>query len=546
MANTEAHNVEWKQSWRDEYLKWICGFANADGGTLYIGKDDNGQTVGVADAKRLLEDIPNKIVTHLGIVCDVRLLREPAGEVIEISVDRSPYPVNYRGEFHYRSGATKQVLSGNQLTRFIFDRTGLSWEAVPVDGVDSDDLWRESFSIFKSHALASHRMSQEELSCPDSQLLDKLELVKDGRLTRAGVLLFSHFPEKHVSQCYTRIALFENDADIRFEDEVHGSLLEQAERVVELLYQKYLVAPVSYDWMTRVERYAFHPDSVRELVYNALIHSNWARGIPIQIKVMPDRLYISNVAVPPRDLTVEKLLGEHRSEPYNPLIAKTFYRAGLIESWGRGIDKVRRGCEANGNPMATFMLEDSGLMVRLDLPDWWPEDLAVFGGLRRGGEAVGADSPSVLIPPEKRVGGAGVSTANEKPVSISGEPSEADGVGDKHDDMGSDRLACGDKSATEAGESSSKTDGAPMGTDGHRWGTDGAPVDTDGTELDTRTLAILSLFETSGEIATSDVGRVLGLGMDRSKEIVRDLVKRGVLTKHGNGRYTRYTLAKGE
>ena len=122
----ETHNVEWKQSWRDEYLKWICGFANADGGTLYIGKDDTGKTVALPDVKRLLEDIPNKITMHLGIVCDVRPHEDEHGEYIEIHVDPSPYPVNYKGEFHYRSGATKQILKGNALTRFIFDRTGLS------------------------------------------------------------------------------------------------------------------------------------------------------------------------------------------------------------------------------------------------------------------------------------------------------------------------------------------------------------------------------------------------------------------------------------
>ena len=123
----ESHNVEFKQNWRDEYLKWICGFANADGGTIYIGKDDDGRTVGVGNAKQLMEDIPNKIQMNLGIVCNVRSHVDGTDEYIEIAVDPSPYPVDYHGEFHYRSGATKQVLKGNALTRFIFDRTGLSW-----------------------------------------------------------------------------------------------------------------------------------------------------------------------------------------------------------------------------------------------------------------------------------------------------------------------------------------------------------------------------------------------------------------------------------
>ena len=57
----ENQNIEFKRSWRDEYLKWICGYANADGGILYVGKDDHGNIVGLTDAAKLLEDIPNKV-----------------------------------------------------------------------------------------------------------------------------------------------------------------------------------------------------------------------------------------------------------------------------------------------------------------------------------------------------------------------------------------------------------------------------------------------------------------------------------------------------
>ncbi len=53
--------MEFKEVWRDDYLKWICGFANADGGVLIIGRDDLGKDVGVTDAGKLLEDLPNKI-----------------------------------------------------------------------------------------------------------------------------------------------------------------------------------------------------------------------------------------------------------------------------------------------------------------------------------------------------------------------------------------------------------------------------------------------------------------------------------------------------
>lgn len=82
----ESQNIEFKQSWRDEYLKWICGFANAQGGTLYIGRDDNGAAVGVKNAPKLLEDLPNKIRDILGIVPDVDLLEEDGKELIRITV----------------------------------------------------------------------------------------------------------------------------------------------------------------------------------------------------------------------------------------------------------------------------------------------------------------------------------------------------------------------------------------------------------------------------------------------------------------------------
>ena len=82
----EKQNIEWKAAWKDEYLQWICGFANANGGSLYIGVDDNGQVIGVANAKRLLENLPNKIRDTMGIVADINLLKEQEKEYIEITV----------------------------------------------------------------------------------------------------------------------------------------------------------------------------------------------------------------------------------------------------------------------------------------------------------------------------------------------------------------------------------------------------------------------------------------------------------------------------
>lgn len=131
---SENKNLEYKETGRDEYLKWICGFANPDGDRLYIGIDDSGHVVGVDKAKKLSEDIPNKIQHTLGIIADVNLLTDPStqNEYIEIVVEPYPYPIYYRGQYHYRSGSTKQELKGQALNKFIIESTGKRWDGIPV------------------------------------------------------------------------------------------------------------------------------------------------------------------------------------------------------------------------------------------------------------------------------------------------------------------------------------------------------------------------------------------------------------------------------
>ena len=73
MHPAEHQHIEWKESWRDDGLRSICGFANADGGVLVIGRNDRGEVAGIGNAPRLLEELPNKVRDLLGIMVDVNL-----------------------------------------------------------------------------------------------------------------------------------------------------------------------------------------------------------------------------------------------------------------------------------------------------------------------------------------------------------------------------------------------------------------------------------------------------------------------------------------
>ncbi len=364
MSPKESQNIEWKESWRDEYIRWICGFANAQGGKLIIGKNDKGAVVGVANAKKLLEDIPNKIKDILGIVVDVNLRREKGKDLIEIVVEPYPYPVSYKGEYYYRSGSTKQELKGAALDKFLLEKQGKRWDAVPVPRVALGDLQKDAFELFRSKAAKSGRVSDEVLAESNASLIENLNL-KEGRyLKRAALLLFSSDPEKWVVGAYIKIGFFRTDADLLYQDEIHGNLFVQAEKAMDLLLTKYLRAAISYEGINRVERYPFPKAALREALLNAIVHKDYSGGSPIQISVYEDKIYFWNDGQLPDLWTVAQLLAKHASKPFNPLIANAFFRAGMIESWGRGIEKIRHECKAAGVPPPAYRTDTSGLMVQ--------------------------------------------------------------------------------------------------------------------------------------------------------------------------------------
>jgi ATP-dependent DNA helicase RecG len=330
----ENQNIEYKESWRDEYLKWICGFANANGGTIFIGKNDSGDIVGLKDSKKLLEDIPNKVKDILGVLVDVDLHHSEKGDFIEIIVEGYPYPVNYKGQYHYRSGSTKQELKGVALDKFILQKKGKHWDGVPVPNISVNDLKQETFDFFRKKAVKAQRIEEDVLTDSNELLIDNLQLNENEYLKRAALLLFHPNPDKFVTGAYIKIGYFETDDDLKFQDEVHGNLFEQVEKTMDLLFTKYIKSSISYEGLNRVEKYEYPKEAIREALLNAVSHKDYSGGVHIQISVYKDKLIFWNEGQLPENWTIEKLLTKHPSKPYNPDIANALFRSGYIESWG--------------------------------------------------------------------------------------------------------------------------------------------------------------------------------------------------------------------
>ena len=364
----ENQHIEWKESWRDEYLKWICGFANAEGGVLVIGRNDKGAVVGVKDARKLMEDVPNKVRDILGIMVDVNQTEEAGKEILEIIVEAYPYPVSYKGEYFYRSGSTKQELKGAALDRFLLRKQGLHWDGAPLPHIAVGDLDSDAFAYFRKQALKSQRLTPEILDEPDDLLLDKLHLVEGKYLKRAVALLFHPDPERFFTGAYIKIGFFENNVDLRYQDEVHGDLFTQVNQTIVVLKAKYLKAWISYEGLQRIESYPMPETALREAILNAVVHKDYASGVPIQISVYPDKLMIWNSGQLPPDWTLERLLGKHSSQPFNPDVANAFFRAGMIEAWGRGIERIMQECAAAGVPEPELLYERTGLWTVFHFP----------------------------------------------------------------------------------------------------------------------------------------------------------------------------------
>ena len=124
-------------------------------------------------------------------------------------------------------------------------------------------------------------------------------------------------------------------------------------------------------------------DALREAVLNAIMHKDYSSGATIQISVYADKLMVWNPGQLPADWTVAKLKGKHSSKPFNPDIANAFFRAGEIEAWGQGIERMFTACREAHFPEPVIDYESTGLWVIFPFA---PEIIALINGKGKGGE----------------------------------------------------------------------------------------------------------------------------------------------------------------
>ncbi|MDP3015961.1 MAG: ATP-binding protein [Deltaproteobacteria bacterium] len=394
MRKGENQNKEFKQAWNENCLKTICAFANTAGGKLYIGIDDAGKPVDVKDAARYLNDIPNKTKDILGITPEVTVKKVAGKEIIEVSVAYSSAPISYHGRFYTRSGSSSIEIKGHELAELLMAKSGRSWDGFIEDNATLKDI--DVAAIKKFTALAAKRIPLIAGEKSVKAILHKLNLLEKGRMRRAALLLFGKDPKKFYITAYIKIGKFANETDIVSTDDIEGNLFQQVERAMDILRVKYLVSNITYEGIYRKDTLEYPEDALREALINAVIHRSYM-GAHTQLKVYPDSLNLWNIGGLPASIGIDDLKKWHSSKPRNDFLADVFFKAGMIEAWGRGTIKIIEECKKAGLPEPEFREEFGGLSVnfrKASLGEKWGESGEKVG--RKWGEKLSKNECKIL------------------------------------------------------------------------------------------------------------------------------------------------------
>ena len=362
----EQQNIEYKQSWHDDYLKWVCGFANAQGGVIFIGKDDNSNVVGVADYKKLMDEIPNKVKDLMGISVDVNLHEEKGLYYLEIIIQPYAVPISLRGKYYYRSGSTKQELIGAALTDYLLRKSGKTWDEVSEPTATLDDIDEASLKSYISASLHAGRIADVE-GISKADLIAKLRLTDDnGNIKRAAIVLFGKNPAKYFNNCVVKIGRFGKDSnDLRFQETVEGNIIYLLKEVLEQLNRKFFTRAISFEGMQRIEKGEYPIAALREMLLNALVHRNYLGSSVVQMRMFDNYFNIWNEGELPAGISLDSLKRQHPSQPRNLLIADVCFKGGYIDAWGSGTLKIISTCKEAGLPDPEIIEQDGGILVTL-------------------------------------------------------------------------------------------------------------------------------------------------------------------------------------
>ena len=355
VARHEMQQLELKESFGAESIETACAFANAHGGFIVIGVDNNGHLANKPLRGESLRDYENRIATSTepSVAVDAEKVEFSGADVVVLRVQENPIkPVAVKGRCYIRKGSVNHQMTPSEIAECHLKSTGGSMDAVFVEGAARDDLDMERVREYMRAAKAAGR---REFS-PDENpwtVLRKFQLVKsETEITRAAYLLFAKEPQIKFPQAIIHAGAFrEQGALILDSCDVSGNIQGQIEQTLAFI-KRNIRRAIIVSGKAEHDRYWEYPtEALREALANAVCHRDYGQANDIQVKILEDRVVISNPGQLPFDLTLDDLDDPGLvSRPRNRLIAQTFYDMHIIEHYGSGMRRMKKDCDENGSP----------------------------------------------------------------------------------------------------------------------------------------------------------------------------------------------------
>lgn len=369
----ENGQVEFKETTGqlERGMETLCAFLNGTGGTVLFGVTDKGKIIGqdLSDkTKRDIVEAIRRIEPLTTIEISYTVIPATSRYVITLHVEPqlNARPFAYKGRAYHRMESVTSVMPQEKYNLLLLQRGGkYGWEAIV-----NESLRIESLDV--NTIRGAVRMGVESGRLPETTMIEEIPLVlrkldlssDDGKLKNAAVVLFgknlSDYP-----QCLLRMARFKGANKDEFMDNqrVQGNIFELLDAAMAFFF-KHLSLSGKVEKLYREEELTIPYKALRESCINSFSHRLYHKpGSSVSIAIYDDRVEVTNSGTFPQDMTLERLLGPHDSEPQNPIIANVLYKSKVLESWGRGIGLMISECRRVGLPEPEFHSDGAFVQV---------------------------------------------------------------------------------------------------------------------------------------------------------------------------------------
>ena len=331
---------------------------------------DNGKIIGqevsdktkreIAEAIRLIEPFATITVSYADIP-------DTDKQVITLYTEEQRYmrPFTYKGRAYQRIESVTSVMPQDKYNHLLMQRGGkYSWEAMPNPDLHISDLDENAIIGAVRAGINCGRLPETTIREEIPAILEKFDLLHDGKLNNAAAVLFGRNLYDY-PQCLLRMARFRGTGKEEFIDSqrLQGNIYTLLDAAMSFFF-KHLSLSGKIEWLYREEKLSIPYKALRECCINAFCHRAYHRpGGSVGIAIYDDRVEIESSGAFPPDMTLEKLLGGHSSEPPNLIIANVLYKSELLESWGRGIRLMIDECRNANIPDPEFHTDGSSVWV---------------------------------------------------------------------------------------------------------------------------------------------------------------------------------------